>query len=340
VNILPSSGERRLREIKRRLVLELYLREGAFWVEDLWEGAFWAEIKDARERWGIKPEVRLPPAHLPVPHPKGDSEQAQEWVNELHSFQLAFVSDSWRYQRATDWDRFFGACVLYDPPELDLALFAEYGGTKPEGLDRLGSTRDEETEGSHMIASPIRWLPTLSQLSERLGEFYDALIEELGRRYVEPTGKDTIEAINEILLETGLLKEYQSSFELDEQRWDLRPYILLDDLPQEKDVVNALRLVRATMEKDSGGKPPRDRLLAIKLAALHDEHNFRYPENRRRWRWTYERLVDEFGLDEAEKVRKVDKEDVRERKRRIRIGERYVKLGQDLRMKRKRNSTT
>ena len=33
VNSLPSSGERQLREIKRRLVLELYLREGAFWVE-------------------------------------------------------------------------------------------------------------------------------------------------------------------------------------------------------------------------------------------------------------------------------------------------------------------
>jgi hypothetical protein len=106
-----------------------------------------------------------------------------------------------------------------------------------------------------MIASSIRWLPTLSQLSDRLGEFYDALIEELGRRYVEPTGKGTTEAINEILVETGLLEEYQSSFVLNEQHWDLRPYIALDDLPQEKDVVNALRRVRATREKDLGGRP-------------------------------------------------------------------------------------
>lgn len=191
-----------------------------------------------------------------------------------------------------------------------------------------------------MIASSIRWLPTLSQLSDRLGEFYDALIEELGRRYVEPTGKGTTEAINEILVETGLLEEYQSSFVLNEQHWDLCPYIALDDLPQEKDVVNALRQVRATREKDLGGRPPLDRLLAIKLAALFHEHYSKDPEDRRRWRWTYESLVDEFGLDKAEKVRKADKEDVRERKRRRRIGERYVRLGEELRRKRKRNSTT
>ena len=191
-----------------------------------------------------------------------------------------------------------------------------------------------------MIASSIRWLPTLSQLSDRLGEFYDALIEELGRRYVEPTGKGTTEAINEILVETGLLEEYQSSFVLNEQHWDLRPYIALDDLPQEKDVVNALRRVRTTREKDLGSRPPLDRLLAIKLAALFHEHYSKDPEDRRRWRWTYESLVDEFGLDKAEKVRKADKEDVRERKRRRRIGERYVRLGEELRRKRKRNSTT
>ena len=191
-----------------------------------------------------------------------------------------------------------------------------------------------------MIASSIRWLPTLSQLSDRLGEFYDALIEELGRRYVEPTGKGTTEAINEILVETGLLEEYQSSFVLNEQHWDLCPYIALDDLPQEKDVVNALRRVRATREKDLGGRPPLDRLLAIKLAALFHEHYSKDPEDRRRWRWTNESLVDEFGLDKAEKVRKADKEDVRERKRRRRIGERYVRLGEELRRKRKRNSTT
>jgi hypothetical protein len=76
------------------------------------------------------------------------------------------------------------------------------------------------------------------------------------------------------------------------------------------------------------------------LAALFHEHYSKDPEDRRRWRWTYESLVDEFGLDKAEKVRKADKEDVRERKRRRRIGERYVRLGEELRRKRKRNSTT
>ena len=269
MTILPSSGEGRLSKIKGGLVLQLYSGEGAFPVE----------IKGGRERWGIRPEVRLPPAHLPLPYPKGDPERAQEWVSEMHSFRLAFVSDNWRYQRATDWDAFFGACLLYDPPELKLDRFAEYGGTKPEGGDRSMKGGHDEAEGKRMVAPPIRWLPTHGQVADLVGDFYDALIGEIGRRYVEPTGKRTTEAVNEILLETGLLEDYQSSFDLDEQRWDLRPYIALDDLPKDEDAVKALRLVRATRDKDTGGKPRRDELLAIKLAALKDEHN-----------WSYERL--------------------------------------------------
>ena len=67
-----------------------------------------------------------------------------------------------------------------------------------------------------------------------MGEYYDALIGELGRRYVQPTGKSTSEAINEILMDTDLLKKHGG-----EQRWDRRPYVALDDLPQNQDVENA-----------------------------------------------------------------------------------------------------
>ena len=91
MNILASSGERRLREIKRRLVLAHYLGEGSFGIDYLWDGAFWVEIKDTRGYWGIKSEVRLPPANLPLPFPEGDSEKAQEWAAEMDSFRLAFV---------------------------------------------------------------------------------------------------------------------------------------------------------------------------------------------------------------------------------------------------------
>ena len=125
MNILSSSGERRLRDIKRRLVLAHYLGEGSFGIDYLWDGTFWVEIKDTRGRWGIKPEVRLPPAYLPLPYSEDDSEEAQEWAAEMDSFRLAFVKDGWRYQRATDWDAFFGACVLYEPPELKLDRFAD-----------------------------------------------------------------------------------------------------------------------------------------------------------------------------------------------------------------------
>jgi hypothetical protein len=54
------------------------------------------------------------------------------------------------------------------------------------------------------------------------------------------------------------------------------------------------------------------------------------PEDRRRKRWTPERLVEEFELDPAEKERKVNKEDFKERKRRTGIGKQYLKLGDKL----------
>jgi hypothetical protein len=239
----------------------------------------------------------------------------------MRGFKQAFVPESWRYQRATDWDGFFGACVVYDPPELELASFAKYSGTNPEGSNHPETSRSEGSESPRMVAPPIRWLPTSSEVSERMGDFYDALIEELGRRYVEPTGKSTSEAINEILRDTGLQEKH-----LAEQRWDRRPYVALDGLPQDEEIVNALRMFRATRERNRGGKPPRDRLLAIKCAALYYNHNANDPEDKRRRRWTYERLTEEI-------VKRASGQSSKNKKR---VGEEYVKLGQELRRKRKK----
>jgi hypothetical protein len=176
-----------------------------------------------------------------------------------------------------------------------------------------------------MVAPPIRWLPTPSEVSDQITDFYDELIGELGRRYVQPTGKSTSEAINEILMDTDLLKKHGG-----EQRWDRRPYVALDDLPQNQDVENALRMVRATREKDRGGRHPRDRLLAIKCAALYYNHNAKAPEDKRRRRWTYERLAEEI----------VEQASGQHSKNKKRVGEEYVKLGQELRRKREKNKGT
>jgi hypothetical protein len=170
-------------------------------------------------------------------------------------------------------------------------------------------------------------LPTPSEVSERVGEFYDALIVELGRRYVEPTGKSTTEAISEILIETGLLEQHSA-----EQCWDRRAYVALEDLPKDDDVQNALQMFRATRGTDLGGRYPRDPLLAIKCAALYHDHNPRDPEDKRYKRWSYERLVKELGLDKRASGQKS--------KNLKRVGEGYVKYGEKLRQKRGRNQGT
>ena len=89
-------------------------------------------------------------------------------------------------------------------------------------------------------------------------------------------------------------------------------------------------MVRATREKDRGGRHPRDRLLAIKYAALYYSHNAKDPEDKRRWRWTYEGLAEEL----------VERATGQTSKNKKRVGEEYVKLGQELRSKRKKNKGT
>ena len=49
----------------------------------------------------------------------------------------------------------------------------------------------------------------------------------------------------------------------------------------------------------NGTKTRRASLVAVQCAVLHDRHNLREPEDRRRRRWNYTRLADRFGLSSA-----------------------------------------
>jgi hypothetical protein len=80
---------------------------------------------------------------------------------------------------------------------------------------------------------------------------------------------------------------------------ETHPYIAVRKDTSDEDVLSAARVIRAMRGKNPGGKPSRDKLTAIKCAALFHDHNFKDPQNKGRSRYTYESLVEEFELDPA-----------------------------------------
>ena len=236
-----------------------------------------------------------------------------------------------RYWQASDWDEFTAACVRYDPPELDLAEFAEYGGLTSEGVEH--SREEQESGEGRTIAPPVEYIDSVGQRADALEEFYRGVIEELGRRHFAPLGEDVYQAISDIYKQTDLLERLQTRM----REIETHPYIAVNKDTSNEDVLSAARVIRARRGKNPGGKPSRDKLTAIKCAALFHDHNFKDPQNKGRSQYTYESLVEKFELDPAENAREVNKQDHKERERRKAIGKEYVKLGEQLRKERQRN---
>lgn len=291
-------------------------------------------MRKARFVQGVEAKAGLPPARralrpqlsllYPKDHPKrpkGDLKELRAWAEHRRQSWDMSVRIAWqsvvsnRYWEAANWDEFITACVLYDPPELKLAEFAGYG-----------------SEGSSPEALPIEWVDSRGHRVVAMEEFYQGLLEELDRRHFKPRGEDIWQEVSEIYNETDLLEKLQTKM----REAETHPYIAVSKGTSDDDILCAAREIRATQAKDSGGRPPRDKLLAIKCAALYNDHNYKDP-NTGRWRWTYEGLVEELGLDPAEKDHKVNKKDPKERERRKAIAKEYVKLGEECQKERSIN---
>jgi hypothetical protein len=73
--------------------------------------------------------------------------------------------------------------------------------------------------------------------------------------------------------------------------------IRVDEYTTEADVLRAYRKIVAIRKKPSkGGAPKRDQLIAVQCAILYDEDNSPDPADKRRWRWTHEKLAKRFAL--------------------------------------------
>lgn len=316
---MTLSAKSTVNELKRKFVLQIYLGHGPFW----------KNVKRSRIVQGVRAELGLPPAQLSPPSLTNDPKKFQSWMSSVRSVWELVVPLA--YREAANWDDFTVACILYDPPELSLEEFARYDGL---GAAKAGSAvvGHQGGKGARPTGPAIEWIDSEGHRVDAVEEFYRAVITELGRRHFETRGEDVWQAVSEIYGETDLLHR------LEDKKIETHPYVVVDRYTSNADILEAAHKIRSMVGKRQGGRPPRDQFVAIKCAALYDDHNYQETKDRRVMHWSYERLVDEFNLDPSYDAREDDP--MRRRKRRGRIGKSYVNLGRKLRQERKKNRGT
>jgi hypothetical protein len=294
---LPSSGDYRVRQAKRHLVLDIFLRRGAAW----------KHVRDVRERWRVEAQTRMPPPYhrseytpeLLGPRPEEEfGEEAeqwhtalQEWRTELARLYKAVVPEEARDSEYLNsgWGVFLSMCVLFDPPDTQLVDFAEVYRWEYSNVHSRG--------GFAMNAPPIVWRCDSNELEATWMEFYEGLLGALLKKYVHPQGVTTEEAMRAIRNEEPELFERWRQRLYDNES---RPFIDAQPYHTNEDVESALQVLRTRHERrPTTGRKKRDELTAVQCAILHDHHNLPDHADGRRRPWAYERLAEKFALESA-----------------------------------------
>jgi hypothetical protein len=265
----------------------------------------WEAVRDVRDRWGITAKNQLPPPVVGRLLPEGAPDfrdggyegYVVRWQLEL--FEIRMKVDPRRHLTPKDlfgdealssWNELLSACVLYDPPADGLIEFASYGTQQPGFLSDDRVSPDALAELPEMVDPPVRSLWELSRVGDW---FWLRIVAHLDERYLKPLGMDLEDLLPAVMLDVpGLREEFLTKREQYSQRY----YIEVDEHTNREDVLNALKMIDA-LGRPKKTKPRRDRLVAVQCALLYDRHNERNPEDRRQWRWTYESLANELGLD-------------------------------------------
>ena len=134
----------------------------------LQDGAFWEAIEGARFEWKIEPRRMLPSVaehktYSPVEPSIGsrgfDREKAMtvdRWDDTLKPLKETFIPRQFR--RGGQWETFFGACVMCDPPDDRLHEFAEFASIFPRVFWPVVECELEDIDASglrSMIAPPV-----------------------------------------------------------------------------------------------------------------------------------------------------------------------------------------
>jgi hypothetical protein len=192
---LPSSGDYRVRQAKRHLVLDIFLRRGATW----------KHVRGVRERWRVEARTRMPPPYhgseytpeLLGPRPEEEfGEEAQQWHTTFEEWRTALarlykavVPEEARDSEylSSGWGVFLSICVLFDPPDTRLVDFAEVYRWEYSNVHSRG--------GVAMNAPPIVWRRDSNEVEAAWIEFYEGLLGALLKKYVHPQGVTTEEAM-------------------------------------------------------------------------------------------------------------------------------------------------
>jgi hypothetical protein len=276
------SAEIELPRLKQDLVLQLYRQEGSFW----------ERVREMRERWGITAHEQVPPGNpVTLLYPEGyllrhkgpayyptnpgnmDIIDVNHWEFELDRITAHVVP--MEYTDAVRWREFMSACVLYDPPQIDLPGFAECGGEVPEG------------------ALPVYRMPDPWAYAGAYRKFYDQILREMGsliehrlHKQAKKLGLDAAESkelrrqlnIHEIFYEamhtSGLLAE------LDEDLAQIPRdyYVGVNPRTNVQDMDRAHKMIRGEQDGPPRGARKRNPLTAIKCAVLHDDCGWDWPE--------------------------------------------------------------
>ncbi len=307
VESLPEASAR-LRRFKRDLVADLFTQQGEF-------GELVRGLRDIAK---ITPIVRVPPpVDTSVHYPLHELEQAGGenqrllrylWLTSMFTFRDRVIPEVYRrsHDLSEAWIKFLSACLLYDPPETELLEFARYADPVSVASDTDDRVSDTDTkQSSDVPVLPIVQLPDPFKARDDAHWYRDAIIDEIGKRFIEPEGLDTSEVFQSVIGirrdDRGKLSSLGHEYAQRQLDNEPRPYIFVTEETTEEDVKKAFRSIKASRGYPmQGGTPRRDRLTAIQCAILYERHNSTDPTDRRRKRWPYERLAQEFGLKSAD----------------------------------------
>ncbi len=185
---------------------------------------------------------------------------------------------------AREWGDFLTACIVYDPPDDKLVEFAQCGGPT---FVSASHKKIERSPRRAYAAPPIRVARDPDQTEIKRVVHIALLLQEIDQAHPEIRVWDLVE-------ERGLLDQ----FRVDMKEIPRHLYIDVREGTTARDVENAYRVIRDIQgrQNQKGGAPPRDPLIAIQCAVLHDRHNSIDPADKRRRKWTHKKLADRFGL--------------------------------------------
>jgi hypothetical protein len=269
-----TDASRKLPRFKGDLVLQLFAKSGPFW----------DAIRDLRDRYDITPSTELPPASSDILPPHSNRESSSViWQGEILLLCDQFVPKRFLY-RMPEWLIFISACVVYDPPETQLPEFAAYSDPLPFPIVSEERWSDPNFDKLPKIeAPPIEMVPDLDEIEALEQWFHRMVLNGLEKRLKSfGISSGQFREIYDDVLDEGLWSEYHTRY----LQIKAHPYIEIDEHTTKKDVERTFNAIRATQASGPPArKRPRDPVIAVDCAILHDDYGWKYEELAERHGW-------------------------------------------------------